>query len=82
VVFATIGMSRAWSRVAWASGGSCSHPQTLEGWWHSVDADHSKYGSPEPSDEKSGKAAIFIVGALAVALVLFLLATGRVQIFH
>jgi hypothetical protein len=47
-----------------------------------VDADHSKYDKPEPSDEKSGKAAIFVVGALAVALILFLLATGRVQIFQ
>jgi hypothetical protein len=47
-----------------------------------VDADHKKYDSPEPAEEKSGKAAIFVVGALAVALVLFLISTGRVEIFH
>jgi hypothetical protein len=47
-----------------------------------MDADHKKDDSPERSDDKSGKAAMFIVGAIAVALVLFLLSTGRVEIFH
>ena len=47
-----------------------------------MDADHKKYDSPEPADEKAGKAAIFVIGALAVALVLFLISTGRVEIFH
>jgi hypothetical protein len=47
-----------------------------------MDANHSKYDGPEPSEEKSGRAAMFVVGALAVALVLFLIATGRVEIFH
>ena len=47
-----------------------------------MDADHKKYDGPEPTQERSGKAAMFIVGALAVALVLYLLSTGRVEIFH
>jgi hypothetical protein len=47
-----------------------------------VDANHSKYDNPEPSDEKSGKAAMFIVGAVVVGLILFLLSTGQVEIFH
>jgi hypothetical protein len=47
-----------------------------------MDANHKKYDNPESADEKSGKAVMFVVGALAVALVLFLLATGRVEILH
>jgi hypothetical protein len=47
-----------------------------------MDADHKKYDSPEPTRERSGRAAMFVVGALAVALVLFLLSTGRVEIFR
>ena len=47
-----------------------------------MDSNHKKYDNPEPTAEKSGKAAMFVVGALVVALILFLLATGRVEIFH
>jgi hypothetical protein len=47
-----------------------------------VDSDHKKYDNPEPAADKSGKAAMFVVGALVVALILFLLSTGRVEIFH
>jgi hypothetical protein len=47
-----------------------------------VDADHEELDDPAPTSEKSGKAVMFVVGALAVALVLYLLATGRVEIFH
>ena len=47
-----------------------------------MDANHSKYDNPEPSDDRSGRAAMFIVGALVVAVILFLISTGRVEIFH
>jgi hypothetical protein len=81
VAFATIGVSRAWSRVALGTGREPVR-RLSKGGGTSVDANHSKYDKPEPSDEKSGKAAMFIVGAVVVALILFLLSTGRVEIFH
>jgi hypothetical protein len=83
VAFATIAVPCASTRVRWELGEGAARIRRLsKGGGTSVDADHSKYDNPEPSGDKSGKAAMFVVGALAVALVLFLLSTGRVQIFH
>jgi hypothetical protein len=47
-----------------------------------MDSDHKKYDNLQPSDERSGKAVMFVVGALVVALIIFFLSTGRVEIFR
>lgn len=49
---------------------------------HLMEPDHSEYDRPEPRDDTMGKAVTYLIGALVVAALLYLIATGKVQIWR
>jgi hypothetical protein len=46
-----------------------------------MDSDHQKYDRPEPEDDTRSKAIMFLIGALVVVGLLYLVSTGRVEVF-
>lgn len=43
-----------------------------------MDSDHKKYDSPEPQEDTKSRAAVFVLGAVVVLALLYLIATGEV----
>jgi hypothetical protein len=46
-----------------------------------MDSGQKDCDSPEPGRDRHGKAVVLLVGALVVAGILYMLSTGRVEIF-
>ncbi|MGH3507210.1 MAG: hypothetical protein ACRDO2_08420 [Nocardioidaceae bacterium] len=43
-----------------------------------VDSEHNKYDTPEPQEDTRSRGAIFVLGAIVVLGLLYLIATGEV----
>ena len=46
-----------------------------------MDSQHHKYDGPEDPEQTTGKAWSYLVGGLVVLALLYLVATGKVQVF-
>jgi hypothetical protein len=46
-----------------------------------MDSDHEKYDGPEDPDDTKAKAWSYLLGGLVVLLLLYLVASGKVQVF-
>ena len=46
-----------------------------------MDSDHNKYDGPEDPEDTKGKAWSYLIGGLVVLLLLYLVASGKVQVF-
>jgi hypothetical protein len=47
----------------------------------SMDSDHKQYDNPEPEDVTRGRAAMFIIGAIVVIVLLYVISTGKVSVW-
>jgi hypothetical protein len=43
-----------------------------------MDSDHNKYDAPEPQEETRSRGAIFVLGAIVVFGLLYVISTGEV----
>ena len=46
-----------------------------------MESDHGKYDCPEDPDDTRGKAWAYLIGGIVVLVLLYLVASGRVQVF-
>ncbi len=46
-----------------------------------MDSDHKKYDEPEDPEDTRGKALSYLLGGIVVLVILYLVASGKVQVF-